>query len=180
MVRVEDCRASTPSSNPPRHSEGFFFLKIQETCTLTTFVEQKLSLCVKKLGNFMRVYVNRERAVWDMETIFAWGESSVTCNRRICLCLRKKYLDLSNDYKFTYVKRVFWRALKLSFNFFSPENSIIASGEVNTILHLSPSACSMARRNTFIAHWIFPSKVNRNKNSRLQNLLFRTQNENTA
>ena len=41
----------------------FFFLKIQETCTLTTFVEQKLSLCVKKLGNFMRVYVNRERAV---------------------------------------------------------------------------------------------------------------------
>ena len=111
----------------------------------------------------MRVYVNRERAVWDMETIFVWGESSVTCNRRICLCLRKKYLDLSNDYKFTYVKRVFWRALKLSFNFFSPENSIIASGEVNTILHLSPSACSMARRNTFIAHWIFPSKVNRKK-----------------
>ena len=41
----------------------FFFLKIQETCTLTTFVEQKLSLCIKKLGNFMRVYVNRERAV---------------------------------------------------------------------------------------------------------------------
>ena len=41
----------------------FFFLKIQETCTLTTFVEQKLSLCVKKLGNFMRVYVNREREV---------------------------------------------------------------------------------------------------------------------
>ena len=41
----------------------FFFLKIQETCTLTTFVEEKLSLCVKKLRNFMRVYVNRERAV---------------------------------------------------------------------------------------------------------------------
>ena len=36
------------------------------------------------------------------------------------------------------------------------------------ILHLSPSACSMARRNTFIAHWIFPSKVNRNKILRLQ------------
>ena len=48
----------------------FFFLKIQETCTLTTLVEQKLSLCVKKLGNFMRVYVNRERAVLDMETVF--------------------------------------------------------------------------------------------------------------
>ena len=92
------------------------------------------------------------------------------------LCLRKKYRDLSNDYKY-YVK-----ALRLSFHLFSPENSIIASGEVNTILHLSPSACSMARRthNTFIAHWIFPSKVNRNKNSRLHNLLFRTQNENTA
>ena len=27
------------------------------------FVEQNLSLCVKKLRNFMRVYVNRERAV---------------------------------------------------------------------------------------------------------------------
>ena len=184
MVRDDDCHAGTPTgtpgSNPPRHIRVFFFLKIQETCTLTTFVEQKLSLCVKKLGNFIRVYVNWERAISDMETIFVWAESSVTCNQRICLCLRKKYLDLSNDYKFTYVKRVFWRALKLSFNFFSPENSIIASGEVNTTLHLSPSACSMARRNTFIAHWIFPSKVNRNKNSRLQNLLFRTRNENTA
>ena len=34
----------------------FFPFKIQETCTLTTFVEQKpekLSLCVKKLRNFM-------------------------------------------------------------------------------------------------------------------------------
>ena len=43
-----------------------FFLcvfKIQEKCTLTTFVEQKLSLCVEKLRNFMRVYVNRKRAV---------------------------------------------------------------------------------------------------------------------
>ena len=86
-----------------------------------------------------------------------------------CLCLRKKYLDLSNDYKFTY------GMLKGFFNFFSPENSIIASGEVNTILHLSPSACFMARRNAFLAHWIFPSKVNRNKNFRLQNhLLFCT------
>ena len=85
-----------------------------------------------------------------------------------CFCLRKKYLDLSNDHKFTYVKRFFWWALRLSFNFFSSENSIITSGEVNTILHLSPSACSMARRNTFLAHWIFPSKVNRNKNFRLQ------------
>ena len=41
----------------------FFFFKIQETYTLTKFVEQKLSLCVKKLRNFMPVYVNRERAV---------------------------------------------------------------------------------------------------------------------
>ena len=46
-------------------SEFFFSFKIQETCTLTTCVEQKLSLSVK-LRNFMRVYVNRERAVWDM------------------------------------------------------------------------------------------------------------------
>ena len=29
----------------------FFFLKIQETCTLTTFVEQKLSLCVTGKNN---------------------------------------------------------------------------------------------------------------------------------
>ena len=52
-----------PGSNLPCQIGIFFFLKIQETCTLTTFVEQKLSLCVKKLRNFMRVYVNRERAV---------------------------------------------------------------------------------------------------------------------
>ena len=63
MVRVEDCHAGIPGSNLPCHSGIFFFLKIEETCTLTTFVEQKLSLCVKKLRNFMRVYVNRERAV---------------------------------------------------------------------------------------------------------------------
>ena len=63
MVRVEDCHAGMPCSNLPRHSGIFFFLEIQETCTLTTFVEQKLSLCVKKLRNFMRVYVNRKRAV---------------------------------------------------------------------------------------------------------------------
>ena len=41
---------------------------------------------------------------------------------------KEKYLDLSNDDKFAYVK-----ALRLSFNFYSPENSINASGEVNTI-----------------------------------------------
>ena len=63
MVRVEDCRADTTGSNPPRHSGIFFSFKIQETCTLTTCVEQKLSLCVKKLRNFMREYVIRERAV---------------------------------------------------------------------------------------------------------------------
>ena len=64
MVRVEDCRAGMAGSNLSRHLGSFFFpFKIQETCTLTTFVEQKLSLCVKKLRNFMRVYVNRERAV---------------------------------------------------------------------------------------------------------------------
>ena len=43
----------------------FFSFKIQETCTLTC-VEQKVSLCVKKLKNFMRVYANRERAVCNM------------------------------------------------------------------------------------------------------------------
>ena len=93
VVRVEDCRADTPTgtpgSNPPRHM-WFFFFKIQETCTLTTFVEQKLSLCVQKLRNFMRVYMNRKRAVWDMETFFAWGESSVTCNRRILFLSKEK------------------------------------------------------------------------------------------
>ena len=63
MVRVEDFAAGTLGSTPPRHFGMFFSFKIQETCTLTTFVEQRLSLCVKKLRNFMRVYVNRERAV---------------------------------------------------------------------------------------------------------------------
>ena len=63
MVRVEDRRAGTPGSNPLRRFGVFFSFKIQETCTLTTCVEKNLSLCVKKLRNFMRVYVNREIAV---------------------------------------------------------------------------------------------------------------------
>ena len=63
VVRVEDRCNSMPGSNLLHHIGNFFFFKIQETCTLTTFVEQKLSLCVKKLRNFLRVYVNRERAV---------------------------------------------------------------------------------------------------------------------
>ena len=63
MVRGEDFHAGTPGTTPPRHVGSFFPFKIQETCTLTTFVEQKLSLCVKKLRNFIRVYVNRERAI---------------------------------------------------------------------------------------------------------------------
>ena len=63
MVRVKDFHAGMPGSTSPRHIGIYFSFKIQETCTLTTFVEQKLSLCVKKLRNFMRVYVNRERAV---------------------------------------------------------------------------------------------------------------------
>ena len=62
MVRLEDCCAGTPGSIPPPLLR-FFSFKIQETCTLTKFVEQKLSLCVKKLRNFKQVYVNRKRAV---------------------------------------------------------------------------------------------------------------------
>ena len=45
MVRAEDCHAGMPDSNLPRHSGIFFFLKIQETYTLTTFVEQSKSQC---------------------------------------------------------------------------------------------------------------------------------------
>ena len=65
VVRVEDCCAGTPGSIPPPLMRIFFSFEIQETCTLTKFVEQKQSesLCVKKLRNFMRVYVNRKRAV---------------------------------------------------------------------------------------------------------------------
>ena len=61
MVKVKDCRSGTPDSSRPRRANTFFCLfvcfffsfKIEETCTLTTFVEQKLSICVNKLGNFM-------------------------------------------------------------------------------------------------------------------------------
>ena len=60
MVRVKDCRSGTPGSRRPRRDSTFFLLllfffsfKIEETCTLTTFVEQKLSICVNKLRNFM-------------------------------------------------------------------------------------------------------------------------------
>ena len=63
MVRVENCCAGMAGSNLPRHVGSFSSFKIQEPCTLTTLVEQKLSLCVKKLRNIMRVYVNGERAV---------------------------------------------------------------------------------------------------------------------
>ena len=66
MVRVEYFQAGTLGSNPRRKIGIFFSFKIQEICTLTTCVEQKLSLCVKKLKNLMRVYPNRERAVCDM------------------------------------------------------------------------------------------------------------------
>ena len=52
LVRIDDCRSGTPGSNLPRHID-FFSFKIEETCTLGTFVEQKLSLCVKKVRNFM-------------------------------------------------------------------------------------------------------------------------------
>ena len=49
MVRVKNCRSGTPVSSRPRRNDTFFVvvlfsLKIEETCTLTTFVEQKLSI----------------------------------------------------------------------------------------------------------------------------------------
>ena len=59
VVRVKDCRYGTPGSSRPRATVlfsvvvFFFPFKIEETCTLTTFVEQKLSICVNKLRNFM-------------------------------------------------------------------------------------------------------------------------------
>ena len=59
MVRVKDCRSGTSGSSRPQRVDTFFFagfffpFKIEETCTLTTFVEQKLSICVNKLRNFM-------------------------------------------------------------------------------------------------------------------------------
>ena len=52
VVRVKDYRSGTPGSSRPRRDSTFFLLlfffsfKIEETCTLTTFVEQKLSICV--------------------------------------------------------------------------------------------------------------------------------------
>ena len=58
MVKVKDCRSGTRGSSRPRRVDTFFGLfffsfKIEETCTFTTFVEQKLSICVNKLRNFM-------------------------------------------------------------------------------------------------------------------------------
>ena len=67
MVRVENCHAGVPGSNLPRHSGIFFFLKnSRDLHSVTTFVEQKLSLCVKKLRNFMRVYVNIGRGRFEI------------------------------------------------------------------------------------------------------------------
>ena len=46
MVRRRDCGTGIPGSNPAH----VFTFKIGETCTFTTFVEQKLSLLVKKVS----------------------------------------------------------------------------------------------------------------------------------
>ena len=58
MGRVKDRRSGTPGSSRPRRVDTFFFVcffsfKIEETCTLTTFVQQKLRICVNKLRNSM-------------------------------------------------------------------------------------------------------------------------------
>ena len=59
VLRVKDCRSGTPGSSRPWRDSTFFCrcfffsFKIEETCTLTTFVEQKLSICVNKRRNFM-------------------------------------------------------------------------------------------------------------------------------
>ena len=58
MGRVKERRSGTPGSSRSRRVDTFFLFvffsfKIEETCTLTTFVEQKLSICVKKLRNSM-------------------------------------------------------------------------------------------------------------------------------
>ena len=59
MVRVKDRRSGAPGSSHPWRRYTFvlllffFSFKIEETCTLTTFVEQKLSICVNKLRHFM-------------------------------------------------------------------------------------------------------------------------------
>ena len=108
------------------------------------------------------------------------------------LCLRKKYLDLSNDYKFTCVKRVSWRALKHAKRKYSStlDNFSLSSQQLVLSYILYPCKCpevhlqrSLAQFGPWLtpdiipclAHWIFPSKVNRNKNFRLQNdLLFFT------
>ena len=110
MVRVKDHRSGTPgSSRPLRDSTVFcccFFssFKIEETCTLTTFVEQKLSICVNKLRNFMWVSVNRERAVCDMETSLYRKQvlTSKDCKQQRlrdsklaqCICCKRFYLFL--------------------------------------------------------------------------------------
>ena len=65
------------------------------------------------------------------------------CNQR-----RRKdlFIDLSDESKFTYVKRVFDERSDFSF---SPENFIITSDEVNAILFITVGHCmANAGRNT--------------------------------
>ena len=61
------------------------------------------------------------------------------CNRR-----RRKglFIDLSNEYKLTYVKRVFDERRDF---IFSPENSTIASGEENTFLIITVGSALLKR-----------------------------------
>ena len=85
-----------------------------------------------------------------------------------CFPLRKKYLDLSFEYKLTYVKRVFderWGVIffprKFHHCFWRSKHDVIYNRQ--RIPRLTPDVIP------FLAHWIFPSKVNRNKTFRLQN-----------
>ena len=56
MVRVEGCPSGIQSSNRPCHIEFFFSFKIEETCTLTTFVEQLAQCLVYFFLIFMQTF----------------------------------------------------------------------------------------------------------------------------
>ena len=64
MVRIVVCRRYAPGSNPLIFDWIFFSFKIEETCTLTTFVNHKLSLSQSILTRHMIVWSAWHSSIW--------------------------------------------------------------------------------------------------------------------
>ena len=106
MVSVDDCHAGTssgtPGSNPPPHIGIFFSLKFKRLALWQHLLSRNEVSVSRNLEISCEcTWIGRGRfEIWKQslhEASLAW-----LVIREFCLCLKKKYLDLSSDYKFTY------------------------------------------------------------------------------